>query len=51
LTQLVILPGPTPHLAYRILLPEDPTGRFRFIDAHQGQYLGSRPAVIAEVRR
>jgi Zn-dependent metalloprotease len=46
--RLIILPGPTQHLAYKVMLPFgiNPLGRFLMIDARTGQYLGSRRGVI-----
>lgn len=50
--RLIVLPGPTQHLAYKIMLPfsVNPQGRFLMIDARSGQYLGSRPGVIVHRR-
>lgn len=46
--KLVIVPGATPRLAHRVLLPwsADPRGRLHLVDAISGGYLGSRPGVL-----
>lgn len=60
--ELVILPGATPRLAYKLALPgllPSPPDAVHFIDAVDGRYLGSRrgvihlraPAAVGEVRR
>ena len=49
-TQLVVVPGVSPRLAFRVLLPENPA-RFHFIDASSGARLGARRAAIVELSR
>jgi hypothetical protein len=50
--RLVVLGGPRPRLAYKVSAPvgADLEGRALFVDAHTGEYLGSRRTTVVDGR-